>query len=272
MTDHAGIAQRRLLSLSGDPFVFADWEQVVFLHFLIAPELLEPHVPRPLQLELFEGEACVSLVAVTLRNFRPRRWVTPAQLFRLIAQQRFLNLRTYVRVGNEPGALFLWGWLSRPFAAPLPSEFLGLPYAFASFDYDHQVQSGPLRGVVSAGNPQASLAYLATCSPAASFEPCRPGSLAEFAMERYSGFFCRSAEPRVFRAWHPPWVQCPVDATIVDASLVTNKFPWFKQARLAGGNLAPGFPNVWLGQPHRLQKACSVPRPRRVLSSFYKMP
>src|SRR5438034_274417 len=106
----AELAQERLLSVKGDPFLFADWERVVFLHFIVAPELLRPFVPRPFELELYEGEACISLVAVTMGRFRPCRPVSLGWLFRPIKQQHFLNLRTYLRCGGEPGALFLWGW------------------------------------------------------------------------------------------------------------------------------------------------------------------
>src|SRR2546427_9994900 len=223
----AELAQERLLSVKGDPFLFADWERVVFLHFIVAPELLRRFVPRPFELELYESEACISLVHVTMRRFRPCRPVSLGWLFRPITQQRFLNLRTYVHSGSEPGALFLWGWLSQPFPLRLPSAILGLPYSFASLDYEHDAELSVLHGAVSARNATESFAYRAAIAPHPPLAPCSPGSLAEFAMERYSGFFCRGPEPRVFRAWHPPWLQTPIDATIEDASLVTNKFPSF---------------------------------------------
>src|SRR5215467_4520695 len=110
------LAKRGLLSFGGDPFLLATWGPVFFLHFLIEPEAFRPEIPQPFELELYEGAACVSLVAVTMSQFRPRRRVTAARLFRCIKQQRFLNFRTYVRGDDQRGALFLWGWLS----APLP--------------------------------------------------------------------------------------------------------------------------------------------------------
>src|SRR5205823_2026589 len=94
-------ARERLLSSKGDPFVFADWESALFLHFLISPELLKPHVPAPFQLDLYRGQACVSVVALTMRNFRGRSPLSLGSLFRLIETQRFLNLRTYVHYRDE---------------------------------------------------------------------------------------------------------------------------------------------------------------------------
>jgi len=72
-------AKRRLLSVNGDPFVFADWERLVFLHFVIAPELLRPHVPQPFELELHEASAVVSVVAVTIAAL-PAEWALVEQL------------------------------------------------------------------------------------------------------------------------------------------------------------------------------------------------
>src|SRR6266566_1531835 len=95
--DISDTARRRLLSVKGDPFLIAHWDRVAFLHFLISPHKLRPLVPAPFELELYEGQACVSLVALTMRRFRPfRRSSLLAWLFRPLARQYFLNVRTYV--------------------------------------------------------------------------------------------------------------------------------------------------------------------------------
>src|ERR1051326_2026871 len=109
----SNVAQRRLRSVPGDPFLFADWERVLFLHFAIAPKALEPMILQPRELELYEGDAILSVVAVTMRRFKPAQPFPFGWIFGLISSQRFLNFRTYVLHGEEPGALFLWGWLSR---------------------------------------------------------------------------------------------------------------------------------------------------------------
>src|SRR5207302_132766 len=83
----SGRGKQRLLTGEGDPFLFADWERIVFLHFLIEPGLLLTHVPPPLELELYDGQACVSLVALTMRRFRSPRASSFAALLRLLTQQ-----------------------------------------------------------------------------------------------------------------------------------------------------------------------------------------
>src|SRR5260370_20629656 len=112
------LAKRRIEHSKGDPFLFADWEQVMFLHFVVAPEVLQPLVPAPLELDLFQGNACLTLVALTMRDFRPGPPAFPASLLRPLSQQRFPNFRPYVRLGHRPRPLFLWGW----FLGPCPSH------------------------------------------------------------------------------------------------------------------------------------------------------
>ena len=92
-------------------------------------------------------------------------------------------------------------------------------------------------------------------------------------MERYTGFYLRGAQPRIFRAWHEPWLQTPLDIKIEEDSLLREKFPWFKEAKLAGANFAPGFDRVWLGRAHRLEKVVPARTAKRsILSAFYEIP
>jgi uncharacterized protein YqjF (DUF2071 family) len=239
------------------------------LHYTIAPELVRPHVPAPLELELHNGIACLSIVAVTMRRFRPNRWNSFGWAFRPIGKQCFLNFRTYARYGDEPGAVFLRGWLSRPLALPLPNGMMDLPYTFASTEYHHIMPPGLLRGEVRGRSQQGRLAYHATQAPRAEFNCCHAGSLSEFVMERYSGFFARREAVSVFRAWHPRWLQVPINLEIEDDSLVKNVFPWFAEAAFGGASFAPGFKRVALGRAHRLP---SIASKHHRLSAFYEMP
>jgi uncharacterized protein YqjF (DUF2071 family) len=189
----------------------------------------------------------------------------------LVRQQHFLNVRTYVRHRDEPGALFFQGWLSRPWKAPVPSGLLGLPYTFASVQCDQAATSRLSAHIVDAtGN---RFAYQAERPAAENLAPCPAGSLAEFTLERYSGFFVRAGRVMGFRIWHPAWLQATLAASILDDTLIRSRFEWFKQAKFLGANYAPGFPAVSIGRPQGIERmrAASVRR-RHVLSSFYEMP
>ncbi len=261
------LARKRLHSTPGDPFVFADWERVLFLHYAVCPEALRAHVPVALELELYEGSAIVSLVAVTMRRFRPVLPFSLAWGLRPISCQKFFNVRTYVRHGDEPGALFLWGWLSNPF--PFPS--FGLPCAAARMNYENDYEAGRLRGEVSAG--KHGFIYGGTIAREGEFEPSPRGSLTEFALERYSGFFSRGDRTSIFRAWHPRWLQTGVEVRILEDALVTTKFNWFKKAELVGANFAPGFNQVSLGKMRSLaNRRHKGSRRRHGASGFYEMP
>lgn len=270
-------------------FVLANWERVLFLHFASAPELVRRWVPAPFELELHQGRACLSLAAVTMTSFRPSHLLSPGWLLRPIGRQQFLNFRTYVRYLDEPGVLFLWGWLSRPLPLRLPSGAFGLPYSFARLDYYHRPEHGVLRGAVTdEKNPSLRFAYRA--KGGLDSGPTINGSLAEFAMERCTGYFCRRHRARIsrgadlvdtapgftpciFHGRHPRWRQVPLDAVIEEANLVTSKFPWFREASFAEANFGMGFDDVRLGLARRLLSGPCVQHSRRkVLAAFYDLP
>jgi len=129
-----------------------------------------------------------------------------------------------------------------------------------------------IRGEVRSSTCAGRFEYEGMCKPGADLRPCAPDSLAEFALERGTGFFMRGEKAFLFRAWHPPWQQTDIEVSIKEDSLIAARFPWFKQARFADANFAPGFERVWLGRAHRLDKVSALKPKRRALSSFYEMP
>ena len=279
--EESAFARQRILSRGGDPFLLADWKNVVFLHYRLNPESLKAMIPAPLELELHEGKAVVTLVALTMRRLRPfRRGALMGWVFRALQQQSFLNVRTYVRWGNEAGALFVWGFLSKPFGFSFPMHRAGFPCGFGELNYEHDFSCGKILGKARCSLPAAGIgqngtafSYEAAIDPRIEFKPCEPGSLAEFAMERYSGFYARRRRAYVFRAWHGPWLQAPIEVTIKSDGLLREHFPWFGQAKFAGANFAPGFEGVWLGRAHRLDKAhVELPARRHGASTLFEMP
>ena len=246
--------------------VRVEWPRVLFLHYRIAPEELRPHVPRDFEIETYDSSAWLTLVALTMRNFRPcHAWSPPGWLLRLRGEQRFLNVRTYVRHGHERGALFLWGWLSRPFKLPLPNRPLGLPCGFADIAYKHLHEVGKLSGIVRAGDGR--FRYSALLEPATQFSLPKPGSLAEFALERYNGFYSHRGHAHVFRAWHDRWPSTPVKVTVDDDRLIQT-LPCFAHAQFAAAHYTPGLSGVLLGSP----RSAEIPHSHHGASAFFTMP
>ncbi|HTQ51478.1 MAG TPA: DUF2071 domain-containing protein [Candidatus Acidoferrales bacterium] len=246
----SGAAQERLLSRRGEPLFFAGWERALMIHFEVDAEALQRDVPY--QLDLYEDRAFVSLVAFTLHKMRPR-WggALAARMLRPIATHAFLNVRTYVCHGGEPGIHFLAEWLSNRLAVKLGPATFSLPYHHGHIAYHHDWENGAVRGEVADVGSGNKLAYRAELSRPAAFRPCESGSFDEWLMERYTAFNSAGGRKRFFRVWHPPWLQHPAKLTLLDNSLLTQKWSWFHKAELLGrGHFSPGFENVWMGRPH----------------------
>ena len=266
-SDASELARIRLLEETKDPWVVVDWH-ALFFNYLIDPNILRGQIPPSFEPDLRHRRACMSLVALTMRNFRrhPRGpWYTRA--FPWLNEQRFLNLRAYVRFHGEPGVLFLWGWLSRPAGLPIPDQPRGLACSFADINYLHKPKGGTVAGDVRGAD--GAFSYTATVSRD-DFELCPPGSLSEFIMERYAGFFWHHGAASVFRAWHEPWRSLEVHPRVHNLSLVTHAFPWFAAAEPVETRLCAVSPNVWLGGPHRFPSRKKATHPRA--TAFFELP
>ena len=248
--------RRRLLSRRGEPIFVAGWHRVLMIHFEVDAQVLQCDVP--FQLDLHEGRAFVSAVAFTMSGMRPRLGGRfSAWMFSPIATHDFLNLRTYVRHRDECGIHFLAEWLSSRLAAKLGPAAFGLPYRHGRLDYDHGGRSGTIQGQVADPFTGNKLAYHGTIQEALGVQPCEAGSLNEWLMERYTAFNSAGWRKGFFRVWHPPWPQRAASIKMDDVTLLTQRWPWFKEAHLIGANYSPGFNEVWMGRPHLVNWACS---------------
>ena len=239
--------KRRMLTKPGEPLFFGTWDKAVFIHYETDPDILQRQIP--FELDLREGRAFVSLVAFTLLRMRPRiggrlgEW-----LFKPIASHEFLNVRTYVRQAGEPGIFFLAEWLSNPLSVRLGPRSFGLPYRFGHLHYAHAKKNDDISGSVAA--TEGHLKYRSAIS-AAVFESSEEGSLTEFLLERYTAFTCRGHRRRLFRVWHEPWPQTPIEVEVMAADLLASTGAWWRSAESVGANYSPGV-DVWMGRPHRL--------------------
>jgi uncharacterized protein YqjF (DUF2071 family) len=241
----------RLLSRRGEPLFFAGWERVLFIHYEVDAAALQRDVPFPIDLR--DGKAYVSLVAFTMRGMHPRfGGRVAAWLFKPVATHEFLNVRTYVRNGDERGIFFLTEWLSNRLSVKLGPWLYGLPYHYAKINYRHHHEENNFAGEVRT-QKDGDFEYIAEFSSTENFAPCPRGSLDEFLMERYMAGTSHGATRRFFRIWHPPWQQTRVEVFVSDDSLLKKNWPWFNDARLAGANYSPGFDEVWMGRAHRVR-------------------
>ncbi len=241
-----------MLSQCGEPLFLAGWHDALMIHFEVDAKALQRDMP--FELDLWNGRAFVSLVAFTMRNMKPRvGGKLTALLFRPIATHDFLNVRTYVRHGNEYGIHFIAEWLTNRLAVMLGPSTFGLPYHYGRISYHRDLENGIITGSVADAESRTALKFETAFSDSAPFQPCAIGSLDEWLMERYIAFNAARGVRRFFRVWHPPWPQRPAQAVIEEMSLLTKNWPWFQSARLAVANFSPGFDTVWMGRPKSVE-------------------
>ena len=242
------LARARMLSRRGEPLFLAAWKRVLMIHLEVDPASLQHAVP--FALDLREGRAYVTLVSFTMEDMRPR-WGgrLTAKLFQPIATHDFLNVRTYVKCGDEPGIHFLGEWLSNRLAVRLGPPIFGLPYHYGRLDYRLEPDQPILQGRVTDTKTGTQLKYDGSMDSPGHFHPCQSVALSAWLMERYTAFNAATGRKKFFRVWHPPWPQCEAEITLNDISLLTKNWPLFTNAKLAGANYSPGFKEVWMGRP-----------------------
>lgn len=247
-------ARDRMKSRPLEPLLLADWDDPVFIHFAIDPGKLQPFVP--FTLDLLEGKAVVTLVAFTMRRMRFgfggewTRWITAP-----IADHSFLNLRTYVRNGEERGIHFICEWLNDHVATRLGPITFGLPYRYGDLDYNIDHELGKYTGMVRAGGKV--LEFRCAADEQTDPAPCERGTLDEFLLERYTAYTRRRLRG-FFRVWHEPWLQKPVsEIEMTGLDLIEDALgggEWGPHLECLGANVSAGAKDVWMGRPHLMGK------------------
>jgi uncharacterized protein len=199
------------------PLFVADWTDAMFVHYAVEPAALRPLVPRPLDLDLRDGKAFITLVAFTQRRLRPRLGGRlTAFLSRPLAEHHFLNVRTYVRHAGEAGIYFLAEWIPNRLACLLGPPLYGLPYRLGRLEYRGKADG--FEAIVRCDTRQ--LHVHADFDGTAGPSPAKRGTLEEFLVERYSAFTVRGRALYRFRIEHAPWVLRPADVEVRETALL----------------------------------------------------
>ena len=203
------------------------WEELLFAHWPLPPELLRPLIPPALTLDTYDGSAWLGIVPFRMRDVYPR--LVPSLPW--LSAFPELNIRTYVTVGDKPGVYFFSLDAGNPIAVALARALFYLPYFNARFQITRQADS--------ASRPWDTIAYscqrtdrrgaLAGSAPAqfaARYRPTgpvfrsQPGSLEAFLTERYCLY---SASPRgaLYRGeiHHRRWPLQPAEAELISNTL-----------------------------------------------------
>lgn len=190
------------------------WIDLLFAHWRVEPDLLEPVVPAPLQLETFDGSAWLGVVPFLMRDTAPRG-VPAVPGVSAFAE---LNVRTYVTYLGRPGVLFLSLDAANRLAVVAARTTAGLPYFHAEMSVeegtggwiDYRSSRRGTDGATFGGR------YRSLVAP----RPAPAGSLAAFLTVR-DGLWTVDARGR---AWwlairHPPWPLEHAEAAIDDVAV-----------------------------------------------------
>lgn len=193
--------------------VFQSWQNLLFAHWRLPPEQLKALVPSALELDLFDGEAWVSVTPFEIRDFRPRG--IPA--VPTLSDFPELNLRTYVRAVGKPGIYFFSLDADSALAVVGAKVGFRLPYRSASMSVDAIGNDGVrFRSEREGGEARFRAEY----RPSGPASHASAGTLEHFLTERYALFtVLRSGEILQAVIHHRPWPLQPAEAEIEENQL-----------------------------------------------------
>lgn len=188
-------------------FLSAQWRYLAMLNYPIDKETLRPFTPRGTELDLWQGEAFVSLVGFLFRD--TRLMGIPIPFHRNFDE---INFRFYVRhkTQNEwrRGVVFIKEFVPKKAIAVLARALYNENYVLANMAHSIDAEDGYLR-------PDGSVEYTWTVhgaeariavKTAGEARTLTPGSHEEFIAEHYWGYARqRDGGTKEYRVDHPPW-------------------------------------------------------------------
>ena len=207
----------------GRPAMYQRWQDLLFLHWRVEPQIVAEKLPPGLTLDTYDGSAWVGLVPFFMRNIRP--WWSPTVPG--ISNFQEINLRTYaVDENGVPGVWFLSLDADTRLGVWWGRTWYGLPYAYARMSSQNDRDTGQIDYRSHRPGTDEQLASRFTYRPIGQPRTAEPGSLEFFLVERYVLF---SADPQsqlaTGRVHHPPYKYSDAEATATDALFELNELP-----------------------------------------------
>ena len=221
------------------PFLTARWSNLFLATYAVPPTMLRPHLPPGLSLDLRDEQAFVSLVAFDFLDTRVLGIPWPG--FRTFAE---LNLRFYVRRGDERGVVFIREFVPQRLVAWIARRVYNEPYLAAPLK--SRVQDTPDRLSIEhrlVWNGQTHIIRATGRKP-----PIRPDdtSTEHFFKEHQWGYNLNQRGELVrYEVVHPVWDVYPLESyeLLFDFGQVYGpRWKWLTQATPTSTLLAVGSP------------------------------
>lgn len=211
-------------------FLRAEWRSLVMINYAVDRAVLDPFVPRGVELDLWEGDSLVSMVGFLFLDCRVLG--VPIPFHRDFEE---VNLRFYVRrkVDGEwrRGVVFVREIVPRRAIALVARVAYNEPYL--ALPMRHEIGGGRFSFQWKLAGRWNSL-FAQTRGDAA---PIAPGSAEEFIFEHYWGYTPqRDGGTMEYQVEHPPWRVWQTESSALDLD--------------AGALYGAGFVEPLRGKPH----------------------
>jgi hypothetical protein len=189
------------------------WCDLLFAHWRVDKDQLQPLVPAPLTVQEFDGCSWVGVVPFHMQGVMLR----PLPDLPGVSAFPELNLRLYVEHNGKPGVWFLSLDAESHLAVWAARRFFHLPYHHARMQLTGLPDEVRLHSRRDSAGPEFTARY----APTSDAYVAEAGSLEHWLTERYC-LYAKSPGGRVFRTevHHPPWPLQRAEAELSPDSLL----------------------------------------------------
>lgn len=113
------------------------WNNLLFSHWPVSPEVLRPHIPSTLKIDTFEQFAWVGIVLFVMEGIYPRGISSVS----LVPKFPEINVRTYVQYNGKPGVFFMSLDVEDWASLTIAKKWYRLPYRAAQISYKKEGQT-----------------------------------------------------------------------------------------------------------------------------------
>lgn len=178
------------------PAGYQRWRSLLFMHWEVPVAAMRAIVPRPLELDLFEGRLFVGVVPFAMQGVRAWWWPERAAFDFLET-----NVRTYVHWRDQPGVYFLSLEAASWLAVQAARLGWGLPYHFARMSLSESDGEFSYQTRRASNGSSHRVRYRV----GEELGPSQPGSIEHFLVERYLLFVAKGSQVRVGQVHHVPY-------------------------------------------------------------------
>ncbi len=176
------------------------WHNLLFLHAPVEPESLRPFLPPAVELDTFEGQAWLGVVAFRLSEIRLRGFPEVG----LVSHFNEINLRTYVTHRGISGVLFLSMDADNLLAIALARPLFRLPYTPANITFDRTSGGISFTGERTSGRGTGAQFRAVYRPQGPVYTSCR-GTLDHWLTERYCYYGASKDHTYRCQIFHSPW-------------------------------------------------------------------